>query len=139
MQFDPAFAARQALIRARESRELGVELGAAIDAEARFSSGVGEEASAAYRELVKIAARHPEDTHFTEFLVYATWCHLMDETVPEHFKRGVALCRQLLQQDLSDTERITRLRSIERSFRAGLGEKSEDPMGYDQDTLEGGD
>jgi hypothetical protein len=38
-----------------------------------------------------------------------------------------------------DAVRLTRLRSMERSFRAGLGEKPEDVMDDDADTLKGGD
>jgi hypothetical protein len=139
MQFDPAVAAQQAFARARAASELGGELAVAIEAEERFSSTAGDDASAAYRELVEIAARHPEASYFLEFLVYATWCHLMDETVAEHFKRGVALCGQLLRRELGDAERVTRLRSIEQSFRAGLGEKPEDLMEYGKDSLKGGD
>jgi len=145
VQFDPAVAAQQAFAKVRASSVLGCELGddlaAAMEAEERFSTGVGDDASSAYRELVAIGTRHPEASCFTEFLIYATWCHLMDETVPEHFKRGLVLCRQLLGQLGSggDAERVTRLRSIEQSFRAGLGEQSEDLMGYDTDSLQGGD
>lgn len=140
MNFDPAITAWQAFTRVQASNELGEELEAAVAAQERFSSGVGEEPSNAYRELVAIGARHPEASMFQEFLVYTTWCHLMDETVPEHFQRGVALCQSLLQRDSGwDAERLKRLRSIERSFRAGLGEKSEDVMDYDADTLKGGD
>jgi len=149
MQFDPAVAAQQAFARARALSELGVEpggelgddLAAAVEAEERFSSGTGEEASAAYRALVAIGVRHPEATYFLEFLVYSTWCHLMDETAPEHFKRGVTLCRQLLGQLDSggDADRVGRLRSIEQSFRAGLGETAEELIDYDADTLQGGD
>jgi hypothetical protein len=141
VQFDPAVAAQQAFVRVRSGAELGDDLAAAMEAEERFSSGVGDAASTAYRELVAIGERRQEASFFTEFLIYATWCHLMDETVPEHFKRGLALCRRLLGQLGSggDAERITRLRSIEQSFRAGLGEQSEDLMGYDADSLLGGD
>jgi len=140
MHFDPAVAAQQAFAKARQLAELGDELAAAIEAEERFSSSAGGEASEAYRELVAIGGRHPEASYFLEFLVYATWCHLMDETVPEHFRRGVALCGQLLLRDPGDgSERFARLRAIEQSFRAGLGEKSEDVMGYGADTLKGGD
>jgi hypothetical protein len=145
MPFDPAVAAQQAFAKARQlserGGELGEELAAAVEAEERFSSSAGEDASAAYRELVAIGARHPEASYFLEFLVYATWCHLMDETVPEHFKRGVTLCQQLLRHlDAGgEAERVKRLRSIEQSFRAGLGETSDDVMGYEADTLQGGD
>jgi hypothetical protein len=140
MNFDPAIAAWQAFTRVQASDELGDELEAAAAAQEQFSSGTGDETFAAYRELVAIAERHPEAAGFAEFLVYATWCHLMDETVREHFQRGVALCRALLQQDRGwDAERVARLRAMEHSFRAGLGEKAEDLADYDADTLKGGD
>lgn len=140
MNLDPAITAWQAFTRVQASDELGEDLAAAIAAQERFSEGAGEEAAEAYRELVAIAGRHPEAAGFTEFLVYATWCHLMDETLPEHFQRGVALCRALLQgHPGEDAERLDRLRAMERSFRAGLGEKADDAMDYDADTLKGGD
>jgi hypothetical protein len=140
LQFDPAVAAREAFEKSRDASELGDELEVTLEAEERFSSSAGEEASEAYRELVAISDRHPEASYYMEYLVYTTWCHLMDETHPELFKRGVALCRRLLQQDLGgDGERTHRLRAIEQSFRAGLGEKSEDVMDYGADTLKGGD
>lgn len=140
MNFDPAITAWQAFIRVQTSNELGEELAAAVAAQESFSSGTGEEVSEAYHELVAIGGRHPEALAFGEFLVYTTWCHLMDETVPEHFQRGAALCRDLLGRDLGwDAERLQRLQAMERSFRAGLGEKLEDMMDYDADTLKGGD
>ncbi len=64
----------------------------------------------------------------------------MDETFPEHFKRGVALCQALLRGESGgDAARLERLRAMERSFRAGLGEKPEDVMEYEADTLKSGD
>ena len=141
MNFDPAVTAWQVFTRVQASSELGEDLAAAVAAEERFSGGTGEEVSEAYRELVAIGARHPEATLFGEFLVYVTWSHLMDETAPEHFKRGLALCQHLLRGDLGgDAARRTRLRSMEQSFRAGLGEKTEGLMvEYDTDALKGGD
>lgn len=140
MNFDPAVTASQLFRQVQTSQELGGELEAAVAAEERFSSGAGEEASTAYRELIAIGARHPEAELFGEFLIYITWSHLMDETVPEHFQRGVALCQALLRRDAGgDAARLKRLRAMERSFRAGLGETTEDVMDYDADILEGGD
>jgi len=140
MQFDPAVAARQVFSQVQASKELGEELKAAVDAEDRFSSSAGEEASEAYHELVGIGVRHPEAFAFGEFLVYITWCHLMDETHPEHFKRGLVLCQDLLTRDSGeDVERVKRLRSMEGSFRAGLGTESGDLMDFDADTPKGGD
>ncbi|MFZ5863066.1 MAG: hypothetical protein ACOYXR_09535 [Nitrospirota bacterium] len=140
MNFDPAIVAWQVFCRVRESTELGEDLDAAIAAQERFVGGVGDEASEAYRELVAIGARHPEAAAFCEFLVYTTWSHLMDETVAEHFQRGLALCRALLRRDSDgDDERLARLRAMERSFRSGLGEQADDALDYDADTLKGGD
>ncbi len=141
MNVDPAIAAWQAFTRVQASRELGEELDAAVAAQERFSSGTGKEASEAYDELVAIGSRHPEASAYGEFLVYTTWCHLMDETLPEHFQRGAALCQALLSRDTDrDAERRTRLRAMERSFRAGLGEHPEDlVVEYDADNLKGGD
>jgi hypothetical protein len=140
MNFDPAIVAWQVFQRVQASTELGVDLAAAVAAQERFSSGAGDEASEAYRELVAIGARNPEAVAFAEFLVYTTWSHLMDETVAEHFHRGLELCRALLQRDAGgDDVRVTRLRAMEQSFRSGLGEKVEDVMDFDADILKGGD
>ena len=140
MEFDPAIAARHVFEQVQKLDELGEELEAAVEAEERFSSSAGDEASEAYRELIAIGARYPEAVTFEEFLVYITWCHLMDETYPEHFKRGLVLCQDLLQRDSGgDPERVKRLRGMEQSFRAGLGETGEDLMDFDTDTPKGGD
>jgi hypothetical protein len=64
----------------------------------------------------------------------------MDETHPEHFKRGLALCKELLKQNFGgDSGRLKRLRAMEQSFRAGLGTESGDLMDFDADTPKGGD
>ena len=140
MSFDPAVAARQVFAQVQVSNELGEELEAAIEAEERFSNSAGEEASEAYRELLAIGARHPEAAAFGEFLVYITWCHIIDETHPEHFNYGLALCQDLIQRDSGgNAERLVRLRGMEQSFRAGLGADSGDLMDYDTDTPQGGD
>ena len=140
MEFDPAIAARQVFEQVQKSNELGEELEAVVEAEERFSSSAGDEAREAYHQLVAIGARYPEAVGFGEFLVYITWSHLMDETYPEHFKRGLALCEDLLKRDSGgDPGRVKRLRGMEQSFRAGLGETGEDLMEYDTDTPKGGD
>ena len=140
MEFDPAVAARKAFEQVQASDELGEELEAAEAAEERFSSSTGEEASDPYRELVAIGARYPEAASFGEFLVYITWSHLMEETHPEHFRRGLALCRDLLRRDPGrDPPRLKRLRDMEQSFRAGLGEIPGELVDYEADTPKGGD
>ena len=140
MEFDSAVAARRVFEHVQVSDELGDELETAIDAAERFSESAGEEASEAYNELIEIGFRHPEAVMFREFLVYITWSHLMDETHPEHFSRGLAFCQDLIRRDSGgDTERLKRLRGMERSFRAGLGTESEDVLDYDADLPKGGD
>ena len=140
MQFDPAVAARQALARAQDSNELGEELEAAMAAEERFSENGGDEATEAYLELSAIGARHPEAGAFREFLVYITWSHLMDGPQPDHFRRGLSLCQDLLRRDSGgEPERLDRLRAMEQSFRAGLGMESKDALDYEADTPQGGD
>ena len=140
MHFDPAVAARQVFLQVQISNELGEELEAAVAAEDRFSNSAGKEASEAYHELVGIGVRHPEAFAFGEFLVYITWCHLMDETHPEHFKRGLALCQNLLKRSSEgEAECLKRLRSMEQSFRAGLGTESGDLMDFEADAPKGGD
>lgn len=140
MEFDPAIAARQAFAKVLESGELGEAMSAAVEAEERFASSVGDEAAAAYRDLIAMGDQHPEATTFREFLVYVTWSHLMEETLPEHFKRGLSLCQDLLRRDLGeDGERIKRLRAMERSLRTGLGDKTEALLDYDADLPKGGD
>ena len=140
MNFDPAIVAWQVFQRVQASAELDEDLAAAVAAQERFSTGTGDEAAEAYRELVAIGARHPQAAGFGEFLVYATWSHLMDETVAEHFQRGLALCQALLQRDLGgDPDRLARLQAMERSFRAGLGERADDDVDFDADNVKGGD
>ena len=140
MGFDPAVAAKEVFSQVQASDELGEELEAAIEAEELFSNSAGEEASEAYRELLAIGACHPEAETFGEFLVYTTWCHIMDETHPEHFKYGLALCQALIQRDSGgDAERLVRLKGMEQSFRAGLGADSVDLMDYDADNPQGAD
>ena len=140
MNIDPPIAAWRAFTRVQASDELGDDLETAVAAQELFSSGVGEEVSEAYRTLVALGERHPGAMGFGEFLVYATWCRVMDEPVPEYFKRGASLCRALLQQNLDwDAERLASLEAMERSFCAGLGEQADDPTEYDADTFKGGD
>ena len=140
MEFDPAVAAQRAFSEVQASNELGEELSKAIDAEERFSISAGEEASEAYRELVTIGERYPDALSFSEFLMYITWSHLMDETHPEHFSRGLALCQDLLRRDsVQDAERVRCLRAMERSFRAGLCMESGEGLDYDADLPKGGD
>ena len=140
MEFDTSIASGRMFELVQASDELGDELETVLEAEERFSNSVGEEAATAYRELVAVGDRHPDADLFKEYLVYITWNHLMDETYPEHFRRGLTLSRDLIRRDTgANGERLRRLQAMEESFRAGLGGKSEDLMDFDADLPKGGD
>lgn len=140
MKFDTAITARRLFEQVQASGELGDELDAAVEAEDRFSNDAGEEAAEAYRELVAMGERYPDADLFKEFLVYITWSHLMDETHPEHFRRGLAMSRDLIRRDAgANGDRLRHLQEMEGSFRAGLGQKSEDLMDFDADLPKSGD
>jgi len=141
MNFDPAIAARQSLQCSEQNRELGPDLDAVLASEATFSESAGPEARAAYRTLLDIGARHPDAGAFHAFLIYITWQQAAEETIPEHFLTGTALCDRYLaarsQRDDRDTSQIRELRA---SFRAALGlDQDDDDHGYDADVFKGGD
>lgn len=139
MDFDPAIMARRLFARVRATHELGAELAAAAAAEDRFTNSAGDDAAEAYGALVAIGARYPGAAAFQEFLIYTTWSHLMDETVPEHFRRGLTLCDALLARGIDDPEARRRVRAMRASFQAGLGEHPDDAPDYDADLPKGGD
>jgi hypothetical protein len=140
MNFDPAIAAQNAFQRAQLSGELGDDLEAVCDAEARFSSSAGPEASAAYEELQAIGARRPEAEAFQAFLIYITWQQVTEETIPRHFVRGGELCdRYLARHGRSDTSEGQRVAALRASFRAGLGLETDEDDDYDRDVFKGGD
>jgi hypothetical protein len=141
MQFDPAIAAQICFNRAGVSGELGQDLEPATHAEEIFSASAGDEAKAAYFRLQEIGTQHPDATSFQEFLIYITWQQVTEETIPAHFQRGADLCDQYLNRtdSGSDATQVEQIRELRRSFRAGLGQKDDDEIGYEEDSVKGGD
>ncbi len=143
MNFDPAVTARDALTRACAHDELG-DAGTAIEeAEDVFSSETGAEAKRAYETLLAIGERLPQAQAFQEFLIFATWQQVTEETIPQHFRMGVRLTRQFLErfgEHIKGTDMHERVTAIQESFQGGLGgEVDEIQDEYDRDALQGGD
>jgi hypothetical protein len=140
MQFDPAIAAQVSFRHAQASGELGSDLDNAMDAEEIFSGSAGPEATAAYFALQEIGERHPTAVSFQEFLIYITWQQVTEQTIPEHFQRGAALCDAYLKRFTKERlQQAEQIRELRRSFRAGLGIGEDDEMDYDADAFKGGD
>lgn len=142
MQFDPAVAAQDALTRSVASGELGEMASHIEEAEDTFSSSAGASAKEAYLTLQAIGAGLPKATAFQEFLIYITWQQVVEETIPSHFQKGVALCNGYLSQDESvqkNPVQISQIQELRKSFRAGLGLEEDDLDDYDDDVLHGGD
>lgn len=142
MNFDPAIAAQSALRGVHTSGELRDDLAKALEAEERFSSSAGAEASAAYHELIALGDRHPDAVRYHAFLVYITWQQVTEHTVPEYFRRGLTLSQRYLERPVTATDPAdrSRIEALHASFRAGLG--LEDESGeeeYDKDSFKGGD
>lgn len=145
MNFDPAIAAQVAFTQALKSGLLGLDAATAVAAEDVFSASAGSEASAAYATLQELGQRHPDAQAFQEFLIYITWQQVTEETIPVHFRRGLALCNHYLGRFGRPTETedngLRQVRALRESFRGGLGLAEEDDHGaeYDKDTFTGGD
>ena len=142
MQFDPALAAQESFAQARAADELGSDWDRAAELEETFSSNAGATAREAYDQLLQLAARHPNARAFQAFCVYITWQQATEETIPRHFRTGVALCERFLATEAAkhadDFARITELYG---SFREGLGLEEEDEaqQEFRRDTVKGGD
>jgi hypothetical protein len=140
MQFDPAIAAQLSFRQAQASGELGSDLNEALSAEETFSGSAGPEAAAAYFALQEIGARHPDAVSLQEFLIYITWQQVTEQTIPEHFQRGAALCDAYLERfGGKPSQQAEQIRELRRSFHAGLGINKDDDMDYDADAFKGGD
>ena len=92
MHFDPAIAAQQALHCAEENGELATFQNAVVEAEETFSTEAGSVAREAYEKLQQIGERLPQALRFQEFLIYITWQQVTEETIPQHFQKGLELC-----------------------------------------------
>jgi hypothetical protein len=145
MQFDPAIAAQRSLARAVESGELAEDLELVIATEEAFSAEAGDAARSAYHALQQIGERHPGARAFQEFLIYITWQQVTEETIPLHFRTGLALCDRYLRgcpaSEAGDARsRVGQIRELRASFRRGLGLDEDDEMEeFDKDAFHGGD
>ena len=143
MNFDPAVAARDALTRACAHDALGDASADIEEAEDVFSSGTGAEATRAYETLLAIGERLPQAQAFQEFLIFATWQQVTEETIPRHFRKGVQLTRQFLERfgaQIEGTDVCARVTAIQESFQGGLGAQTDEIQDeYDRDAPQGGD
>ena len=143
MNFDPAVVARNALARACAHDELGDAYTEIEEAEAVFSSETGAEATRAYETLLVIGERLPQAQAFQEFLIFATWQQVTEETIPRHFRKGVQLTRQFLERfgaHIGKNDVYERVAAIQESFQSGLGAQPDEIQDeYDRDALQGGD
>ena len=143
MHFDPAIAAQQALHRADENRELGDLRDEIFEAEETFSADAGEVAKQAYGRLQQLGDQLPTARAFQEFLIYITWQQVTEETISQHFQKGLELCNTFLKrfgQELDGSAILNQVTAIRDSFRGGLGSHQEDPLPeYEEDMFKGGD
>ncbi|HEY4485173.1 MAG TPA: hypothetical protein VI702_02460 [Nitrospiria bacterium] len=142
MKFDTAIAAQKAFKRVPLTGELGEDLDSAIEAEERFGSSTGSDATEAYEALVQIGEGHPEAASFLEFLIYSTWNHVLDDPSPDRFEKGLALCNRFLKKAGGQTDSIQRqqIQELRQSFLQGLGRSEDEGIEeYDEDAFAGGD
>ncbi len=143
MNFDPAIAAQEALVRAYTHDSLGDTQPAIEEAEETFSSETGLEAKRAYETLIAIGEDLPQAQAFQEFLIFITWQQATEETIARHFSKGVQLTEQFLARfgsQVQGTEVHERIVAIRRSFQRGLGDRVESMQDeYDRDVFHGGD
>lgn len=143
MNFDPAIEAQLAFRRAQVAQELGSDWDVVEDLEECFSSSAGEEASRAYRQLVRLGEQYQAASAFQEFLIYITWQQVTEETIAEHFERGAWLCdRFLKRRDAGvSVQTLSQVEALHFSFRQGLGLTAQHDLAkdYERDTPKGGD
>ena len=143
MNFDPAITAHQALAEAYSQDDLGDFQAEIEEAEDTFSSETGSEAARAYEALIAIGERLPDTRAYQEFLIFITWQQVTEETIPRHFQKGVQLTEQFLARfgaHMKGTDAYERIVAIRRSFRQGLGLRTESIQDeYDRDAFHGGD
>jgi len=143
MNFDPAIAAQQALHRAEEDGELETFQTKIVEAEEVFSTEAGTLAKQAYEKLQHVGESLPNVLRFQEFLIYITWQQVTEETIPQHFQKGLELCDRFLEQfrkEIEGTDTHQRIKDIRKSFQGGLGiDEDENIPEHDEDAFEGGD
>jgi hypothetical protein len=143
MEFDPAIAAQQALHRAEESGELATFQKEVVEAEEIFSTDAGPVAKQAYETLQQVGESLPNALRFQEFLIYITWQQVTEETIPQHFQKGLELCDRYLNHfgiEIEGTDTHQRITDIRKSFQGGLGiDEEENIPEHDEDAFAGGD
>lgn len=142
MYFDPSIAALQALHRAQEHGELGNFQDEIVETEEVFSSNAGAEAKEAYERLQELGGQLPEARAFQEFLIYITWQQVTEETIPQHFRKGVELCDRFLTRFAKEFEgsvTLNQVIDIRDSFLGGLEGREDTIPEYDEDAFKGGD
>lgn len=142
MQFDPAIAAREAFQRSKALEELGPDFPFAVEMEEIFSSSAGEEAKKAYFQLLELGKQHWEARAFQEFLIYITWQQVTEETIPQHFQNGLALCNDYLTKFSTSSpnpKQVEQIKELKSSYKHGLGLVDTDPQGFEEDMFKGGD
>ncbi|MCY4132902.1 MAG: hypothetical protein OXF39_09715 [Nitrospira sp.] len=143
MNFDPAITAQEALARAYTHDDLGDSQPDIEEAEETFSSETGLEARRAYETLIAIGEKLPQARSFQEFLIFATWQQVTEETIPRHFHKGVQLTEQFLARfgpQVRGSDVYERIVAIRQSFKRGLGDRMESMQDeYDRDAFHGGD
>ena len=142
MHFDPSIAAQQALERAKEQGQLGELEDEIVEAEETFSASAGSEAKRAYALLQQLGEGLPEAQAFQEFLIYITWQQVTEETIPQHFHKGLELCERFVRRfgrELEGSVTLSQVVAIRQSFRGGLGDGDDIAPEYDEDAFKGGD
>lgn len=143
MHFDPAIAAQQALHRAEENGELATFQNEVVEAEENFSTEAGPVAKQAYEKLQQVGESLPNALRFQEFLIYITWQQVTEETIPQHFQKGLELCDRFLEyfrKEIEGTDTNQRITAIRKSFQGGLGiDEDENIPEHDEDAFAGGD
>lgn len=143
MHFDPAIAAQQALHRAEESGELTTFQEEIADAEEIFSTEAGPLAKQAYEKLLQVGENLPNAMKFQEFLIYITWQQVTEETILQHFQKGLELCDRFLElfgDKIDGTDTSQQIMAIRKSFQGGLGiDEEENVPEHDEDAFAGGD
>jgi len=140
MRFDPALAARAALLKALDGDDLGQAYDRVVELEQIFSSTAGDPAGAAYDALYNIGALHPNAQAYQEFLIYITWQQFAEAMTPRYVERGLALCDQYVDRWGSHGEAGERILEIRDAFAQAVGLAREDEEDeYEQDTFKGGD
>ena len=143
MNFDPAIAAQQALHRAEEAGELKRFQSEIVEAEETFSTEAGPVAKQAYEKLQQIGESLPHAQRFQEFLIYITWQQVTEETISDHFQKGLELCDRFLKhfgKEINDTDTYQQITAIRKSFQGGLGIEEEETIPeHDEDAFPGGD